>query len=75
MGDLGRMLKTHGGPAVEIGAGERDPAVVCALDFDVVEDGEGGASIEDFARPVRAGLSSTTGSLMGFMMMLNGWVE
>jgi hypothetical protein len=54
-GPFGGMLKTDGGPAVEIGAGERDPTVVCALDFDVVEDGEGGASVEDFAQAGEGG--------------------
>jgi hypothetical protein len=39
---------------------------VCALDFDITEDGEGGASVEDFAQAGEGGFEFRHGERDGF---------
>ena len=60
------MFQTDGGPAVKISATERDPAIVSALDLDVVKNCEGRASREDFAQPGKSGFEFCDGEYDGF---------
>ena len=60
------MFQSQGDPAVEIGACKRDPAIVGAFDFDLVEDGEGGASMVDFAQAGEGGFEFGDRQFDGF---------
>ncbi len=63
---FGRMFETHGDEAVKISAGERDPAVVGAFDFDVLENGQGGSWIDHLADSREGGFQFRDGQWDGF---------
>jgi hypothetical protein len=60
------MFQTNSGPAVKIGASERDPAIVSALDFDVIKNSQGRASREDFTQTGEGGFEFRDGKYDGF---------
>ena len=60
------MFEADGGPTVEISASERDPAVVSALDFEVVQDSKGRASRKDFGQACEGGFKFRDGECDGF---------
>jgi hypothetical protein len=62
------MFETHGDKAVEVGAGESDPAVGGAFDFDVAENGQRWAWADDLAKPCDGGFEFIDRKCDGFHM-------
>ena len=60
------MFQPDGGPVIKISATERDPAIVSALDLDVVKNREGRTSREDFAQAGKGGFEFRDGEYDGF---------
>jgi hypothetical protein len=58
---FGGMFEAHGDEAVKISAGEGDPAVVGAFDFDVLENGQGGSWIDHLADSREGGFQFRNG--------------
>ena len=60
------MFQPDGSPAIKISATERDPAIVSALDLDVVKNREARASREEFAQAGKSGFEFRDGEYDGF---------
>ena len=62
---FGWLFESQGDKAVEISPGEGDPAVGRAFDFDVMQDGQGGFWVDQFAKSCQSGFQFRHGECDG----------
>ncbi len=59
------MFETHGDEAIQVGAGESNPTVGSAFDFDVMQDRQSGSWVDHFAKSCQSGFQFRDGECDG----------